>query len=149
MGWIKDKLRSFLEGKAPEYEQFLGGFNHLFSKQIEYIIDVINEELKKSRIFGLVLKPEDEFKEKIVVLTIFNKWGHTLNLQGQKISNQEYEDVIRILINIANELLKSELEYYFSSTSSREVKTRYNCHLESLVSRLAKDFMERRCIFWM
>jgi hypothetical protein len=133
----------------PEYTQFLGGFNFLFSRQIEYIIDVINEELKKSRGFGLILTPEDELKEKIVILTIFNKWGQTLNKRGPSFAAKEYEQVIRDIQEGTRTLLKKELRKYFEATPPGETKTRYNCHLESVATRLARDFMDRKCVFWM
>lgn len=145
--WLSNLKKSF--GKPPEYTKFLGGFNFLFSKQIEYIINVINEELEKSRAFGLALRPKDEFKEKVVILTIFNQWGQTLNKRGPSFTSQEYEHTIRDLQEMARKLLGKELWYYFEATPLGETRTRYHCHLESVVTRLAKDFMERKCTFWM
>ena len=145
--WLS-KLEKLFSG-PPEYTKFLGGFNFLFSRQIEYIIDVINEELQKSREFGLILKPEDECKEKIVILTIFNKWGQTLNKRGPGYTNVEYEGVLRDLNAVARELLARELKHYFEATSVEETRNRYNCHLESVITRLSKDFLDRKCAFWM
>ncbi|NTW13787.1 MAG: hypothetical protein HGA31_02020 [Candidatus Moranbacteria bacterium] len=135
--------------KQEEYEKFLPGFNRLAETQIRYVIDVINEELEKSRAFGLILTPEDEYEEKKVILVIFDHWGQTLNKRGETYSASEYEKVMGDLSSMARELLENQVKRHFDETPDGEVKTRYNCHLESVMSRLSRDFMEKRCIFYM
>jgi len=75
--------------------------------------------------------------------------GSDLEQAGTEFTDQEYEHTIRDLQEMARKLLRKELLHYFEATPLGETRTRYHCHLESVVTRLAKDFMERKCTFWM
>lgn len=156
---ILKRIKDFLVPNEPEYYQYLGGtpdnkvFNKLFSKQIERIIKIINEEIEISRSFGLEIREEDEKKEKIVILTIFNIYGQGLIRESKRLSPQEYEFIIHSLIEIAGELLSQESEFYYDmfkqkelETGKREVKNKYACHIDSVMTRLTKEFLDNNIL---
>jgi hypothetical protein len=156
---IWQKIKDFLRPPPPKYEKYLGGtpgkplFNKLSSKQIEKIIEIINEELEKSREFGLEIKKEDEEKEKVALLTIFNIYGQRLMRESKKLSLREYEVVITSLTEIARKLLSKESEFYYNmfkqkelETEKLEVKNKYACHIESVMTRLTKEFLDNNIL---
>lgn len=148
------RIKDFLIPPEPEYYQYLGGtpkhhcFNKLFSEQIKKIIEIINEELEISRGFGLELKEEDEKNEKIAILTIFNLYGQSLIREGKKLSSEEHSFISHSLIDLAVNLLEKENAYYFEmfklkelETGKIEVKNKYVCHVNSVMSRLILEFL--------
>ena len=149
MGKLLTALKNLFYRKPEEHEKFLFTFSYLAEKQIRYIIDIINDELRESRKFSLVLRPDDELKEKTTMLFIFNRWGQTLNRRGETYTAAEYEDVVRNLRAMAVKALEKEVAYYHTATQDGETKTHYVCHLESLITRLARDFAENKCVFYM
>lgn len=131
--------------RAPEHETYLNNFHHLSEKQIEYVIEVINEEIEKSAKFGLKLLPDDILKEKIALISIFDDIGQGLNKHGPAYSDGEYAETIKIINGNMKKIMQKEIAYYFDTTPPGETRNRYNCHLESVASRLAKDFMDKKC----
>lgn len=140
------KILTLFKEKPSEIDAFLGNglYKHLSQGQIGYILNVINEEVKKSSGFGLEILPRHQLKEKCAIMRIFNEWGQTLQAEGPKYSNLEYEQAISSLDKMAYAYMDDEVTYYFESFPENSVRNRYNCHLECLVSRLAKDFMDSR-----
>ena len=131
--------------KTPEHEAYLNDFHHLSEKQIKYVLEAINEEIEKSAKFGLKLRPEDILKEKVALLAIFDDIGQGLNKYGPAYSDGEYAETIITINRNVKKILKEELDYYFDMTPAGETPNRYNCHLESVTARLAKDFMDKKC----
>lgn len=111
LSWLRKKL----DIPAPEVHRFGPHFHHLFLDQIEYILNVINEEVKRSKKFGLVLRPEDILKEKMVFLALIDKCGGVIALHH--LLNQDYEDTWHKALAIIAELLANELKYYWDSNS--------------------------------
>ncbi len=146
---IKSSVSNVFKSKFSEYEKFFSGFDRLSMAQIIYIIDVIKEEIKISRGFGLVLRPEDEDIEKIVFLFLFGACGQWLNDQGEKFSDRECIRVQSEINETIRGCLKEQVYYYFSATPLSEVKSRYNCHLEAVVARLFRDFVSKKCAPFM
>jgi len=141
-----NKISKLFRIKPDEIDAFLknGLYPHLSQGQIGYILNVINKEIKKSSGFGLEILPEHQLKEKCVIMKIFNEWGQTLQIEGPEYSGLEYEQAISSLYKMAYAYMDDEVTYYFESFPENSVRNRYNCHLECLVSRLAKDFMDDR-----
>ncbi|MFH0891264.1 MAG: hypothetical protein V1867_00620 [Candidatus Falkowbacteria bacterium] len=142
------KLKDFVS--PPEYHRYLSqGYNHLSPGQIKHIIEATNKELARSREFGLVLRPEDEKKEKLALLSLFDHWERALIKMGQENSIAEQEVVLRGLIATIFKIMAPEAEYYHDYFSRQEketgklqTKNKYNCHLESVSSRLIQDFLD-------
>ena len=150
-----EKLRKFFSPPDPEYYQYLyggpnqPGFNFLLSAQIKHIIQVINEELEISRKFGLDLSAEDEELEKILILTVFNKYGQTLIREGGVYPIPQYEQALFKLSNLVLELSKERLEYYhdyFSKkekeTGEMEVKNKYTYHMRIILHSKVYGFLD-------
>ncbi|OGF28206.1 hypothetical protein A2303_00290 [Candidatus Falkowbacteria bacterium RIFOXYB2_FULL_47_14] len=148
------KLKDFISPPEPEYYRYLysapggKGFNRLFSGQVKHIIDVVNEELARSREFGLVLRPEDEKKEKLALLSLLDHWAQALIKMGRENSIAEQEVVLKGLIATMFKIMNDQTEYYHEyffrleeETCKPQVKNKYNCHLESVTSRLVNDFL--------
>lgn len=144
-----NKISKLFERKPDEIDAFLknGLYPHLSQGQIGYILNVVNEEIKNSSKFGLDMLPKHQLKEKCAIMRIFNDWGQTLQAEGPKYSGQEYGEAISSLNKMASIYMDDEITYYFESFPKDSVRNRYNCHLEVLVSRLAKDFMDDRVPF--
>lgn len=147
---VINKILSFLSPPTPEYlDSKYNSLTALSLDQIHYILDVIDDEVKISAKFGLKIKPEHLAKEKIVIMTIFNKYGQGISKNGRGYTDQEYTQMHRYLLYLADELLSKEIEYYFYNTPKNKVKNKYNCHLNSLVSRLFRDFVNHECHFFV
>ncbi|NTW13794.1 MAG: hypothetical protein HGA31_02055 [Candidatus Moranbacteria bacterium] len=138
------RLMSF--GKKGNDERLLCGFDRLSEMQIRYVLDVIDQEIRKSGNFGLVLRSEDEYREKVTVLTIFDHFGQSLNDKGEILSGSEYEAAMRDVSVMAYEILKDQLARYFDETPEGGTRNRYACHVESVMSRLSRDFLDKRCV---
>lgn len=125
-----------------EIDQFLGGFRHLSSKEIRYVLDMVDDEVRKSRRFGLKIRKEDVFKEKTSFL-------YALDFRGGIIAiRQEFDDKPEMLFRLLSEYIFSffseEVKFYFENTPPGQVKNRYNCHLTSLIGRVANDVLDDR-----
>lgn len=114
---------------------------------------MINEELEVSGRFGLKLREEDEKKEKIAILTVFNQWGQTLSREGKNYPESQYAQVVSDLTDMTSKLLEEEAKYYHDyffliekDTGKLQVKNKYNVHLRVLTIRLAKDFLDGKVL---
>lgn len=135
--------------KKEEIDDFLGSYHNLSTKQIGYILEVIDREIKVSAKFGLKITPEHEKIEKHVIMVIFNEYGSTLNQRGKIYSGDQYSEMMQYLTQTVCIALKKEIDYYFDKTPEGETKNKYNCHLHSVITCLARDFMEEKCTPYM
>jgi len=111
---------------------FTCSFNQLFSKQIEFISELIDQELIKTYNFGLKLSREHVLKEKIAILTILNKMGNLCSIPEKF----EWDEAWKIFSEILSVTMEKEKEFYFKKLSKKKntVRAMYNCHLESVVA---------------
>lgn len=146
---VLDGFSELFKGKPDEIDAFLGPYRHMSMIQIDYILRVINAEIKKSKKFDLKILPKHQLYEKHAIMAAFDLWGHELNIDGPKYSDVEYSKKISDLVEMVNFLLRDEIAYYFNNSPEGTVKNRYNCHIADVVGRLAKDFMDNKCAPWM
>lgn len=152
------KLKNLILPQEPEFIQYLPGksIDHGFSSikhyQVEYIIDVINEELENSKKHGFFLFEEHEKREKEVILCVFNHWSKKLMKDGPNYSTEDREKVIEEIHNTILHLLSEQTDYYYqyfsqaeSQTGKQLKKNGYFVHLNNLTTRLVDDFIKGRC----
>lgn len=98
----------------------------------QYIEDTIDKEVEISLGFGLEIKPEDvELEKSVISELIIYYWSDILN--------GDYNKTVLLINESVTKELQDQIEYYFKNTPDGEVKTRYNCHLSSAVSRMCMD----------
>jgi hypothetical protein len=103
-------------------------------KKYNSLLDIINSNIERSKNeFGLELRPEDEEKEKQVILKVFNEYKFK---KLNEYTNDEYTKTFREVYKKIFDLLEDQARYYFYNTPEGGTKTRYNCHLECLIADL-------------
>ncbi len=115
-------------------------------KDHSLLLDIIhNNVLKSEAEFGLIIKPEDVEIEKSVILSVFNKYKFK---KWNEYSNDEYMKTFREVYNKISDQLEDQLKYYFYNTPEGKTKTRYNCHLESVISDLFRLVINNEAVKW-
>lgn len=106
-------------------------------KEYSFINSVIEENIEKSSNFGLILRQEDIDMEKRVIIETFSKYGLKKMLDY---TENEYNTIYRQITDEIFSRLEDQLRYYFYSTPKNEVKNRYNCHLNNIISEIFLKF---------
>jgi hypothetical protein len=95
----------------------------------KYIENVIDEEISVSLLFGLEIKSSDILIEKTTISnSIISHWDDIINGNYNSTMFDVNEKVFYEL--------REQFNYYFDNTPSNEVKTKYNCHIQAIISRL-------------
>ena len=102
------------------------------SVDIDAIIDYEIEKSENQFMFKIL--PEDQELEKAVIKSVFNRHWDEIKKCGE--SDESYSTTIRKIIELVSDQLEDRMRYYFNNTPPGETKTRYNCHLQSVVVML-------------
>lgn len=103
-----------------------------YNKLRDIVNQFIDEAIIKSEKFGLKIRKEDILIEKSIVYDVFSKY----NSQIEKMKWNEYEILQRkILLEIYNKL-DEQIKYYFENSKKNEVRNKYNCHIEDVITNL-------------
>lgn len=128
-----DLLR-FLKPREDEVEKFLGGFHRLSQRQIERIIGIINEEVKRSEETGFRINEDHILKEKVAVLTILDEAGGVWSIK--KVG---FDEARKRFSERLYTIMEGEMEYYFEKIKSNrgtDSNLAYNCHLDALTGHI-------------
>jgi len=99
---------------------------------IDKFTEIIKSEIKLSEEkFKLKIEPEDQEKEIDIIIKTFGEYDFS-----NGISSEIYQKLFNEIVTKVNKLLDKQLNYYFCNTPEGETKTRYNCHLHSVIFRL-------------
>lgn len=99
----------------------------------KFISSVIDEEINKSREFGLELSKEDiDFEKRVVKTIIEYLWDNIENCK----SNREYQELRNMTNYYINKKLGDFKKKYFELNSDKKVKNMYDCHLDTVISNL-------------
>lgn len=114
--------------------------NYLFKKyrkftfkRDKFISSVIDDEIKKTKEFGLNIDREDIEYEKLVFIGVFEHlWDKIEN------SGSNFTSLRLIASRIINEKLSNLSKKYFdiSVKENLDVKNMYNCHIDECMSKL-------------
>jgi len=91
---------------------------------------IINSNIKRSASYGLIIKEEDVELERKIVYETFLKYYKDIKTMKWN----DYERLQRKIFMDVFSLLNEQIEYYFSNTPERETRTRYQLHLEYIVT---------------
>jgi hypothetical protein len=132
-----DKLKAKLWLRSVSRKEDLGLFwdssslvlERLLGKQIEAILNIIDDELIKSFGFGLKISREHVLKEKVAVLKVLNSLG-SLHMMPRRFN---YEEARELFLKSIYDIMEDENKFYFEKLEKKSgVKTRYNCHIEAV-----------------
>ena len=124
----------FLKPREDEVEKFLGGFHRLSQRQIERIIGIINEEVKRSAKTRLRISEDHILKKKVVVLTILDEAGGIWSIK--KVG---FDEARRRFSETLYSAMEEEARYYFEenkNTRKTDSNLTYNCHLDALTGSI-------------
>jgi len=145
---IGKKINDWWHG-VEEAEYYCRYFPHLSFAQIRHTLEVINEEVKRSRKeYKFVIEKEDLPKEKLVILKALDSGGGIIAIR--KNYSREEEELFREFAEVVNFHLEDKKRKYFSKQFSSETegsKLAYDCHLESVINRLLNDLFNDRIPF--
>lgn len=115
--------------------KFLKDFNIFKKEEKNPIIEIIDKHVNLSmERFGLEILPRDIKKEKDVLIEIFSKYEFK-NIS--KYSNEEYYRIFKIIYKDVLDKMEEQIKFYFYKNPST-VRTKYNCHLEWVVSDILR-----------
>ncbi|HEC65866.1 MAG TPA: hypothetical protein ENI23_11250 [bacterium] len=127
-----------------EINRFKGEFANLKQEQITKILEIVINETKKSREFGLFLSSDLLVREESFFLNILNKLGGI----EQITKDMEFEETIKIISEASQEEFAQELQNYFDLFKNRDEagsNLRYSIHLEaissSILQKVYSDFL--------
>ncbi len=113
------------------------------SKLQKYINNIVDDEVKKSLTMELNIKDEDIKREKSVLYFAFKNKVQDIKLAD----DYNYSLIVREIHNQISDKLAPQLKYYFDNSKEGEVKNKYNCHLNSVVSRIMMDISNNKISF--
>lgn len=122
----------YLRYTAIKNDKFYGNsLNRLVIKQIDKIVEIVEDEVEKTRKHGHSISQDDIDTEKFFFLSMINKTIdiYTPNL---KIS---FDDLFSVFGKMMKDFFTPLTSKYFQNTKSG-VKNWYGCHLDSLKGRL-------------
>jgi len=114
----------------------------LFGRQIEAILDIIDQEIVKSfRQTGLKISHEHVLKEKWTILALINELGNPITIPDN-LSEQETVDLFSKTIS---ETMKDEKAFYFEELGKkRQTQNSYNDHLESVRNAVLEAIYDKK-----
>ena len=94
----------------------------------EYLLNLINKQIKLSKDeFDLNILPKDQYLEReIIPKIILTYWD--------QIKTGDYSKLFSRCVREVKLNFEPQLKYYFIKTPPGETRTRYDCHLESIVA---------------
>lgn len=109
----------------------------------KYINSIVDEEVIKSNKMLLDIKREDIKKEKSVIYNILKDKIENI----KSADDYNYSLISREIHDKVFKKLQPQFLYYFNISKDGEVKTKYNCHINSIISRVMIDISNNRIKF--
>ncbi len=121
-------------------------FQNLSPLQCRFILSTVDAELEISKGFDLEINEEEQFREKMAFLTLFNM--HIKDIQQWKeVRGPEYlyiyENAQSLLFKELFHVLRDISKKYFdlfSRMDKLEVKNKYSVHLEATLATIFRAF---------
>ena len=109
--------------------KFLKQFLSYKNPREEFLSQLVDREIKKSKSeFNLDIRPQDQKLEKALIPNIILSYWDRIK------SGENYTRLIGECHQEVKRKFDSQLLHYFRTTPAGETKTRYTCHLESIVA---------------
>lgn len=113
--------------------KYLSNFKLFESSSKETIINsIIDDEINKSKGFGLEIEESDIQKEKKIFSEIFTKYWNSI----KNSDNNSYNSLRREIASKIYDIFDDRLRYYFNKSNKGGVRNMYNCHIDNVISML-------------
>ncbi len=128
--------------KKKDVEMFLAfpQWNYLMADQIIAILKIIDEEVAGSFAFGLRISRKHLIKEKAAVLSTLNIMGNLRLIPRRWF---EFEEAWKFFTKLLYKGMEEETEFYFRKSKEGDVRNRYNCHLEAVVTSILRPIYNK------
>jgi hypothetical protein len=109
----------------------------LSENEVSLIVHYIIDELQRSREYGFYIKRDHVVREELFFLLTLEALGGIAHMQA----TLKYEKAFLVVSNVMWKCFERELKFYFerSKRLGEDVRNKYDCHLESVCSRLLRE----------